>query len=488
MRQDNARLPQRLASSGAPDLGAPLGGLNPRGRGRAAEESEEEGGGEGESEARAVQGEAPLAGMDGRVPRVAGLPPGWAPLRRVTVEEDESGPESGEQDGSDAWARVRRECVALGKGRIGSLLYIDQRCKSYGMFGLDPWWVEHFAAFYDSGKMTDVCRKGLRAGGSASACRAVARAALFQRRDLDPGTVGVVPIMSATRDEATDRFVTITAILRALGRAPKRGGDDEGNHILPGGIGGEYESTKSTGGGGLIRTLDSQGHKIEFRVLPALVRHSVGFTGVAGFLDESDLWLDDPDSRVPQDGDEDPVMVDMGGGRQKAYANPAGTIFQRVAERFTTQPEAELLIYSASYKPRSAHSVKVDEGDTAIQYLARLGAHGARLDEEARRELAIAIGSQDPRLLAPGDPMSSDIPAWVTNRGKASILRCYALSGKGSTDSERKIGEMLGKYGGRASENAAVRAMPDVEWAVLGIPHRNADCIADDRFAGYDHR
>jgi len=334
--------------------------------------------------------------------------------------------------GIDPWVRTRRDAALLGDGRMGSLLWIDDRCQAYGMFGLDPWWIGAFGAYYASGKPVMVCRKGLRGGGSASACRALVRCALFTERDLDPGTVGVIPIMSATRDEANDRFVTIMAILRACGIAPARNSDDEGNQAARGGVDGIYKSTKSQAGGGLIQTLDSQGHKIEFRILPVLLRHAVGYTGIAGFLDESDLWPDDPDRHM----------------------NPATEVFDTIGERFTTQPQAELLIFSASYKARSAHSKLVADGDTPLQHVSRLGIDGAQRDNEARAMLAESTGDFDPKLTASADPMSPDIPAWVSNPSKSQIATCYLWS-------KQRIGRMLGRYGGRAAENADEQAHPD---------------------------
>lgn len=339
----------------------------------------------------------------------------------------------------DSWARVRLEAEKLAPGDLGTLLWLDARCQMAGMHGLDTWWVDRFGEFYDSGKPVMVCRKGLRAGGSASACRSLVRDLLFTIRLLDSGTIGVAPIMSSSRDEATDRFFTIKKILRACGMAPvkKKGADADGideemYEVLPGGVGGEYRSAKSLAGGGVIQLQDSQGHKLELRILPAIRRAAVGYTGVGGFLDESDLWPNDPEMHV----------------------NPAGIVISDVMKRFTTQPSARLYIFSASYYAKSAHSERVDMGDTSAQYLARLGAAGARKDTAARRGLAERIGSDDPRLLAEADPSSPDIPAWVTNATQSPIERCYQLC-------DDKIGTMLALYGGRAAENADATAHPD---------------------------
>jgi hypothetical protein len=334
---------------------------------------------------------------------------------------------------------VRHEAEAefgSGLGLAGTLKWVDSRCaKVPGWHHLDPWWIYAFTdpslGFYASKKTVMTCRKGLRAGGSSSATRALGNDALFTLRELDPGTIGVIPIISSSRDEATGRFVTLRQQFRACGLSPAKGDEEEGAQIIPGGLGGEYKSSRAQSGGGLIKVLDSQGHSLEFAVLPALKRSGVGYTAVDGFIDESDLWPNDPETHV----------------------NPAGDVIGFVLERLTTQIAAHLYVFSASYNAESAHKALVDEGDTAIQHLARLGLEGARIDERERRRLAEAIGSTDPRLLAPGDPMSPDIPAWVTNPKLADIERCYAFA-------KQDLRRMLARYGGRAAENRGAQ-FPD---------------------------
>jgi hypothetical protein len=84
--------------------------------------------------------------------------------------------------------------------------------------------------------------------------------------------------------------------------------------------------------------------------------------------------------------------------------------------------------------------------------VARLGRLGAARDEESRRRLAAKIGSVDPRLLAPADPTSTDVPCWATSP-VATIETCYDLS-------RSRLGPMFGRYGGRPDE-AGDGAHPD---------------------------
>lgn len=366
----------------------------------------------------------------------AALPPVWTEARearRPASDAASSRPriELGPPAMTDDFARVRVEAeAAYGSGRLATLLWIDARCQMMrpALHPIDPLWIEKLSAFYDTGKMIMVARKGLRAGGSSTACPALVRCAEFADRHLDAGTIGVIPIMSASRDEADGRFVTIRATLRAMGLTPEKDDEDRDMPYLvpPGGLTGTYRSKKSQSGGGIIAILDARGHRMEFKILPALVRHGIGWTGGGGFADESDQWPNDPDQHV----------------------NPADVILDRVSERFTTQPSAEFFIFSASYHAKSAHQKLIDEGDTPLQHVARNGERAAVIDTEERGRLAALYGLTDPRLLAAGDPMSPDLPAWVFNRAIAPIERCYQIS-KGN------VSRMLGLYGGRAAENAA---------------------------------
>lgn len=394
------------------------------------------------------------------------------------------------EDYSNDYARVMAEAEDLyGPGRLGMLKWIDRRGQMMrpALHAMEPLWLAAFGEYYASGKLIMLARKGLRAGGSSSACPALTRCAILGRRKLDAGTIGVIPIMSATRDEADGRFVTIRSYLRACGLTPpkkKNQDEDEGDEdgiryeVAPGGIEGTFRSRRSTSGGGVIAIQDRYDHRIQFRILPALVKHGVGYTGVAGFADESDLWPNDPEHHV----------------------NPAEKILDRISERFTTtyddaaltdpsvDPGAEMLVFSASYNADSAFKRAIDaamkNGDRdALTHLMRLGEIGAKRDEEARRELAAGIGSQDPRLLAAGDSRSPDLPAWVFNPSE-SIAKCYAFS-------KDDLSRMLAKYGGRAEENArlvATMTLEDAQYmaqanAALQKPydprHRSGDGLFD---------
>lgn len=385
-----------------------------------------------------------------RAPAATAAQEAWAAAARASAAREAEPASGAALDPSDRWDKARSEAAAVAPGHLGTLLWIDARCQRAGMHALDPWWTATLADFYASGKLCLTARVGLRGAKSVTVCRSLVNDALFTVRDLDPSTAGVIPIMSADRTEATDRFWTIRKVLGACGVASSKG-DDAGD-LLPGGLGTEYTASTLPSGGGVIKTVDSQGHAIEFRIYPARITGAIGYTAVAGFCDEVDLW-----------------PVDLGVSAEevarrsdKGKANPADVVLDRLLERFTTtMASAHLYVVSASYHGQdSAHARKVKDGDTAIQMVARLGALGAERDNAARRRLAEMIGSTDPRLLLPADPLSTDIPAWATNPA-APIETCYALS-------RSRVGPMLGRYGGRPDESEGAGPLSGIEWVRHG--------------------
>lgn len=311
----------------------------------------------------------------------------------------------------DRHAAFVAECAKFAPGLYGALLWVESRCVAAGMHALDPQWLWHFREFYESGKMVDAGRFGLRAAKSVSVPRALVAEILYTDRRLEPGQVGVCPIMSVDKAEAADRFSTVRRILSACGLTDHTGKRTE-----------EADGFVCAGGGSAalkITMQDLQGHDVEIRVYPASISGASGFTAIAGFLDELDLW-----------------------GKEGA-ANPADRVIEIVVTRFTTQPGARLHVMSATYHPTSAHAKMIAAGDTALQRVARLGAAGAAKDETDRRRLAAKIGSSDARLLAPGDPNSTDVPSWVSNP-TAPIETCHALS-------KENIDRMFALYGGRVT-------------------------------------
>lgn len=312
---------------------------------------------------------------------------------------------------SERWTRVLEEARGLGGDNLhlGHLLYLDRKRRDAGLYAMSPAWVRHFADFYASGAFEDVGRFGVRAAKSDSVCCAITGEVLMVERTLS--VVGVCPIMSANMREAGDRFQTIQENLRAMGFRDISGSKADV----------EPWTFKAQGGGAspyVVKVLDAQDHPCEFRVYPASEAGAAGFTGIAGFGDELDLW-------GKADG-----------------ANPAAKVLRVLRSRYATQPQAKLHLMSATYDRESEHARLVGMGNVAGQYVARIGEDGARADHAARLRLARSIGSTDPLLVAPPlPPDCNDIPSWVTNP-IAPIESAYAKS-KGD------LREMFGLYGGR---------------------------------------
>jgi len=347
------------------------------------------------------KGKAPPALPIPEPARRAPEPPPTIPPPLVTA--------GGETQWTAIWSEIRKEAAELAPGEYGQLLWVERACVKAGMHPLDRQWLWHFQEFYASKKRVDVGRYGLRAAKSDSNCRAVTAEVLLSPRRLEPGFVGVCPVMSSNMTEADDRFDTIVQVLSACGLTDLTGIRQP-----------EAEGFQRAGGGSSARVIslrDAQGYKVEFRIYPASISGAAGFTGIAGFCDEVDLW------------------------GKEAGANPAKRVFEVLLARYATQPTAKLHVMSASYHRDSEHASMIAAGDTPLQRVARLGVDGAAKDTEARATLAVAIGSRDPMLLTPSDPKSTDIPCWVSNP-VAPIDVCYALA-KGD------IKRMMFLYGGR---------------------------------------
>jgi hypothetical protein len=362
-------------------------------------------------------------------PRHAPPPPPTIPPPLVTT--------GGETSWVEIWSQIRKEAAELAPGEYGQLLWVERACVKAGMHPLDRQWLWHFQEFYASKKRMDVGRFGLRAAKSDSNCRAVTAEVLLSPRRLEPGFVGVCPVMSSNMTEADDRFDTIVQVLSACGLTDLTGIRQP-----------EEDGFQRSGGGSSARVIslrDAQGYKVEFRIYPASISGAAGFTGIAGFCDEVDLW------------------------GKEAGANPAKRVFEVLLARYATQPTAKLHVMSASYHRDSEHASMIAAGDTPLQRVARLGVDGAAKDTEARATLAVAIGSRDPLLLTPADPKSTDIPCWVSNP-VAPIEACYALA-------RGDIKRMMFLYGGRLNllgGRAAAMGLEDLR----ALGERNSQLVS----------
>ncbi len=335
--------------------------------------------------------------------------------RSAAVFEEEDAPRLQSPREADKWARVREVAAALGPEKIGYLHWVDRACinASPKLHPMDPVWLDHYCRFYESGKRVDVARKGLRAGGSDSSCRVIVAELLLLEKSLEPGLECVGLVVSANTADGEDRFDTIKQNLRACGfrEITSRPRADESED-------GRYR----TGGGGnagrVISFADAQGNPVQYRITAANEAGVASCTAGAALGDELDLW-----------------------GRKEGK-NPAKKIVEVLITRISTCPGAVVHLMSATYDRDSEHAIMMAAGDTVRQRVSRLGELGARLDTEARGRLATTLCSSDPLLLTPGDPLSTDLPTWVTNPTKCPIETCYELA-------NGDLARMVSLYGGR---------------------------------------
>lgn len=329
-------------------------------------------------------------------------------------------------DPVEFWARCHREAEALapasgaGRGKIAALRWVDAKCAAAGLPRLSPWWRGAFETFFDSEKIVCLVRAGLRSGKSYSTCRPVIADMLFQSRVLPRGEDGVCPVVSASKEEANNRFGNLKEVLLACGIREATKESEKADKT-------RFSATGSSVGGGEIVYYDFEGHRVVLRVKPATLTGLAGFTGVAGFCDEIDLW------------------------KGEGSVNPATQVFDIALSRFSTQPAARLFVISASYQKYSLHAALIEKGSTPLVHVATLGQDGANLDNLKRLELAAILADKNmldrkaaDLLFANADPTSPDIPAWVSNP-TVDMWQCFLQS-------KLDVENMLVRNGGRRSK------------------------------------
>lgn len=341
----------------------------------------------------------------------------------------------------DRWARVQEEARKLGgdNANLGRLLWVNRQCfdRAQDWFAMPEAWIRHYSEFYASDAFEDVARVGLRGIKSETGATAAATETVLMPRTLSSAVNARCPILSSNVKEASDRFTTIRVVLRAMGFK-----DFLGRGPVPLG---EF---KCSGGGmsaQIIQLHDAQGHEVKFQVSAASESAAAGFTGIAGLGDELDLW-----------------------GRSDG-SNPAANVLRVLRSRYTTQPQAKLHLFSASYERDSEHARLIKLGSKPGRRVARIGEEGAAADYAARMRLADLHGLTDETLLAP--PLSADspdIPSWVTNPG-APIEEAYAKSAD--------LREMFALYGGRGATDGGTAELP----IILEGPRSNEWAGADPR-------
>jgi hypothetical protein len=199
------------------------------------------------------------------------------------------------------------------------LFALDDALAPHGFPRLSPWWRATLTEFYESRRRQLVLRCGRRGGKSSSLVRVAVCEAIYGEHVITPGDVGIVGIVSVSRDEAAQRLRLAKAILDVLGVRHKP---------IEGGI-------------------ELEHRPIAFKVYAATVAGVVGGTWVSGICDEVARWKD----------------ADTG-------ANPATLVLASLRPTMATQPNAKLFLSSSPLGTEDAHADAFKVGDTAWQQVA----------------------------------------------------------------------------------------------------------------------
>lgn len=306
----------------------------------------------------------------------------------------------------DPWSRVHREARDRHEGLYGYLLWLDDALVRRGWPAVAPWWMETLRDFWASQKRWLLLRVGRRGGKSSTLCRVAVIEALFSRRQISPGDVGVWAIFSVDRAEASGRLTTIKAILTALS---------------------VDHTTSSYLGRERVSLPDAYGNPIEFRVYPATVGAASGFTAIGATCDEEAKWKD-----------------------EKTGSNPAAEVLRALRPALATLEGAHGYRCSSAFGEQGTHYQDVERGDTDLHHVAKLGESVYHV----REDLIAVSKSEDEQgaemIIAHAEDLTKDsasIPTWISNPTKtarglrveepdlATWLREYASKSLGSSGS-----------------------------------------------------
>jgi hypothetical protein len=184
---------------------------------------------------------------------------------------------------------------------------------------MSSWWRGTIHGWYKTGRRQLVVRAGRRAGKSSSLTRLAVCEALYGRHDVPPGDIGIVAIISARREDATERLRTVTAILDAIGVKYVERGD----------------------------FVELVGRRVGFRVYTATVAGVSGFTSVFVLCDEVAKWRD-----------------------SSTGTNPAAVVIKSVRPTVATQKNARMVLSSSPMGLLDAHADAFALGGTTLQVVA----------------------------------------------------------------------------------------------------------------------
>lgn len=188
-----------------------------------------------------------------------------------------------------------------------------------GFAPFSDWWWDEFARWVHAladGRRQWLIRAGRRAGKSGGLCKLGVAWALFGPWRVPRGEVGVVAIVSVSKDEAAQRLRTIAAMLDALKVRYERRGEEIALSDRP----------------------------VVFKVFPCTTTGVVGFTAILVIGDEAARW----ESR---DG----------------MANPARDVIGSLRPTLATQPWGFIVLSSSPWGDDDYHAEQFDLGDSDFQ-------------------------------------------------------------------------------------------------------------------------
>lgn len=203
---------------------------------------------------------------------------------------------------------------------LSTLRALDRALVANGWPALSQWWMTTLERFLASTMRQLVLRVGRRGGKSSSLCRlAVAVALAYDLARIPQGDIGVVALISTTRDEANQRVRTIREMLAVVGIATRP----------------------------VEHGIELADRRIAIKVYVATIAGVSGFTSILVIADEVAKWRDSDNG-----------------------ANPAKEVLASVRPTMATQPSARIILSSSPLGTEDAHARAYDEGDSDFQQTA----------------------------------------------------------------------------------------------------------------------
>lgn len=309
---------------------------------------------------------------------VAPEPPSGPPPVRAADAVPMARTKAVDSDGKIDIARVEQEAAAYGPGLFGFLLWQEDRLQAAGFHAMSDYWRWGLGDFYASRKRWGIAMAGRGASKSTTLTRVATCEAVFAERHVPPGQRWVWPFISVSSQDAARRIQEISAILTAIGVVPTR----------------EIRGNNPT-----IEIDDAGGNPVAFVSLASTIAGVSGPNAIGATIDEEAKLRD----RVTN-------------------ANPASEILASLVQTFRARDNIRAIRCSSAWTKLGSHYGSVMGGDTAVNYVFRLGAFVARAveglhevalweEQHGRPQDAAIIRAAAATLTA----QSPEIPTWVGN-------------------------------------------------------------------------